>query len=358
MKKFLLIFSFATVFLLSTLSSRAQNCSDILRIHVVNKLKFKNNKEYKKIMNEMVKMSYDELKTYRDSHAADVDFLSATITSLFSFGASFEQEKEEYERLQSKYEKNSKLDISTIDEVSLITQASDKNVIDAWQKCMDQTGVSASISGEECTSRNFILTIGYHPKNAPRKQITVQKVVHTNDIAPKDAKTISKPFIITQASDISIQFDKVKEYPGSITVDFKGYGTITVNTQNCIPPVVKPKPQYAEVDVLTDAAGNLLSQTFPAQTSPNRHNLESRIGYGELEISNKANNPTVYRVEMSRFGEGCPWSYNPLGGYDPKWVLITPTKFRWERRWAGKPCTESYIAYYKFKKTVCVANCP
>jgi hypothetical protein len=137
------------------------------------------------------------------------------------------------------------------------------------------------------------------------------------------------------------------------------------------PPAPQPQPQPQPAPVYevryfeTDEAGWAYSQDFTTQCQvlPFPQNLVRKgISEGEFRLANSSG--IIHKVDYNCVGHGCGWSYHPDGRTPAHWEYAGKTAlfdagraFRWFRKYQRNDCRETYRAFYKLPRTVCVQNC-
>ncbi len=115
-------------------------------------------------------------------------------------------------------------------------------------------------------------------------------------------------------------------------------------------PVLLPKFSWHR----SDNAGTAYSKTF-SFISENEAGVDGgKIASGQFTLG--IPDARIYRIDFRHEGDGAPWNYHPTNAPPNEYqgcteLLDGGKSFKWTRRWAGKPTTEYYTAFYEIWQT-------
>jgi len=123
--------------------------------------------------------------------------------------------------------------------------------------------------------------------------------------------------------------------------------------QPMVSPKPEPKPKYKTKWENKSAEGEYYSELF-THTSEDMTGLEAKLASGIYKLSHKKG--SIYQVSFRQAGESCKLKAD---GSDFRNIEIIEAghAFKWGSKWEGKPCDETYEAFYEIPVKMCVSNC-
>lgn len=331
-------------------------CNDVLKDGVFNRYKFESKEKMKLAIQKFITYSRDQIDSIKNGTKIDADIPIPMAEEFLSFGLSYEDEEKQFQEIKEKYKDSTTINLETSEEIFVERIFASKTIVSAWEKCMEmklsQKGIVVKLIGNK--SKNFIMMLNKIPANKfDPKKAKITSIITSPNIKMLQPINLKKGWFLKDFEGISQSFFRLDSATASIVVNFDGFDAVTLN----IPAIIKPKPiaKFEEKWFKEDENGNKYFQVFSFPTE-DRHNKGGVIREGDLALTDKSGR--IYNVEhfCSDFGG---WCYNPNGGYAIKYFLTNTEKnsFRWSRKFDGRGHTDTYIAYYEKKRSVCIENC-
>ena len=336
----------------------SQSCRDVMDKAAMNEFKFTSESEYRKALKNAIMLDYNEKTKSETSKSSSI---GASLTDYFSFDSGNDEEKEEMRELMKKYRDNSTMDLTDNDRITIESKIVSDIAVIAWQKCMhdyfvSKQSLSIDISGD--TEKDFITSINWSPKSIYEPTaVKISGVSFTSNLKKIGDDELHKGSKLKKFTGISQQFSRIGKGKASITVNVDGFPALMYEITPVVVPVPKPKAVFKPQWMKEDESGNKYYESF-VDYLPQCYNCSDDDKFIDvnkiLELSDKSGR--IYDVKRLCEG-GCGWSYNPDGGYEPKFQILAPNKFIWYRRIKGPATTETYMVYYEKERQICVENC-
>lgn len=340
-----------------------QVCGQILHDGTMRYYKYTNIHDYKASLKKAITLDESELKTLDDSKSISLGISLPMAKGLAAFNGDYSSDHQEYENIRKKYTDNSSLEISDEDLVKIEEQIGDPTIVNAWKECIEtafknERGIRAFTSGDEFS--DFVLNLNYFPKSQfDPKKTKITAIDFSNNLQKIGQDQIKKNATLESYTGLAQRFKRINnKLPAYIKVSVQGFSVETLELVAFVQLPVKKVYETQWLDV--DEKGNKYFQSFVIN-HPQCYDCSDDdkfiISSQTFNLDDK--NGKIYEIKRECSGSGCSWNYSPVpdAGYADNIKKLSETSFFIQRLIKGPVCTETYTAYYKKERKVCIKNC-
>lgn len=331
-------------------NNTGSGCESILINGVMDTYNLKSYKEYKKALRDILSTDYEETKKNKRDIKTSANFPIPMSGGVFDFSGKGDYSDDDYKNIVNKYKSDKSLDIEEKDLLIFSKKIANKDIVNAWSKCMvGGEEFNYTILGDEFSE--FLVNLNIIPQSVnPNNSTTIITVTLTNLKLAGDMNLIKGkkiPFY-SGLSQKLMRIDSTK--PAAIVVNVKNYKPLTIQLNAY--KKLKEKAIMESQWVNMDEHGNKYYEIFSA---PMPQCYDCRHKPGIPVTANFILSDEEGKIDSLGVWPGCCGVTAFV--HDIEIKKIDDRSFRITAISQGPPCIVQFAAYYKKPKQVCVKNC-